>query len=101
MSPIAATAIPAFLDSLSTQLSRPQARYLVPTLVATSLGRAQTWLPSIYHHATSHLPPAPAERTSSPLLPTEETNERRVVVREIKESLLKCVAVHISDLSFT
>lgn len=80
--------IPVVLSSLSTSLHRPSASYLLPALVTTTLGHGPTWLPHIYIHATTNLPPAPAHRTPSPL-PALDPIPRRKVLRELKEALVK------------
>ncbi|KAK4703328.1 hypothetical protein P7C70_g2894, partial [Phenoliferia sp. Uapishka_3] len=79
---------PALLKSLSATLRRPSAGCLIPALVSTTLGHGSTWLPLIYAHHTSSLPPSPPKRSSSPF-PVFETVPRRRVLRELKEALVK------------
>lgn len=89
MAAISAEAIPAFLKQLSTKLQRPSAAYILPTVVSVTTGHGAEWIGPIYKHAVAELPPAPSSRSPSPLYPSEDTNSRRRVVREMKEALLK------------
>ena len=79
---------PAFLAALSSSLRRPSAGHLIPALVSTALGHGSTWLPAIYKHHTLHLPPSPSQRPLSPP-PHLDTNPRRLVLRQLKEALVK------------
>ncbi|KAM0788599.1 hypothetical protein ACM66B_001720 [Microbotryomycetes sp. NB124-2] len=84
--------VPAFLTRLSTTLlsqSPGPARFIVPLLVSVSCGRGPEWIPHIYKLATRDLPPAPPQRQSSTLYPSQETVARRLVVRQMKEALTK------------
>lgn len=79
----------AFLDELAGSLRRPEARYLVPAIVATALGYGVEWAPAVYRHAIRDLPPAPSTSSSSPPNIGEDPVPRRVVLRILKEALTK------------
>lgn len=80
--------IPLLLQRLSSTLTRPSASYLLPLVVSTTLGKASTWVPHIYHEAVRSLPPAPSTRSPSPRYPAGDSNPRRRVVRELKGALM-------------
>lgn len=80
--------IPLLLQRLSSTLTRPSASYLLPLVVSTTVGKASTWVPHIYHEAVRSLPPAPSARSSSPRYPAGDSNPRRRVVRELKGALM-------------
>jgi hypothetical protein len=82
-------AIPALLQRLSTTLPRPSSSYLLPAVVSTTLGQANSWLGPVYQHAVRSLPPAPLTRSPSSLYPIEDDVPRRRVVRELKEAIQK------------
>ncbi|KAM0751057.1 hypothetical protein T439DRAFT_224838 [Meredithblackwellia eburnea MCA 4105] len=79
---------PALLASISSTLRRPSTPYLVPTLVAATLGQGGPWASQIYQHAVSQLPQSPPTRSHSPL-PAHDPVPRRIVLRQMKEALVK------------
>lgn len=80
--------IQPILQSLASNITRPAASYLIPAIVATTLGQGAVWLPAVYDFTVASLPPAPIMRSPTPL-PVAETIPRRRVLRILKEGLVK------------